>query len=182
MGKKLRRRLIRVRFLRALAGKRPTRRPFFTRIRKATSPCEGKLIRAGPVAVARPASWLGQPVVKTVCALSAVLFTFFTLAWLVEKRGPQSAATSPTKTIELLQRVSINPRQYLQLMRLGDRVLLLAVGPTGCRTLSEITDPVEVHRLSGRPSESLSALPEVMRSMLQDNSSTGAGAVFQRQA
>ena len=57
----------------------------------------------------------------------------------------------------------------MQLLRLGNKLVLIAVSPTGTDTLAEITDPVEVDRLTGycyqgHPNSSTAAFHKVFKS------------------
>ncbi len=54
----------------------------------------------------------------------------------------------PLEALELLGRRQIEPKVAVHLVRCGGRVLVLGVSSDGVRTLSEITDPQEVERLT----------------------------------
>ncbi len=54
----------------------------------------------------------------------------------------------PIEALELLGRRQIEPKVAVHLVRCGGRVLVLGVSADGVRTLSEITDPIEVERLT----------------------------------
>ena len=58
-------------------------------------------------------------------------------------------APLPNEVVECLGRAPLTGRQQVQLLRLGKKLVLVAVTATEARTLSEITDPLEVDRLSG---------------------------------
>jgi hypothetical protein len=49
--------------------------------------------------------------------------------------------------MELLGRRMIEQKVAVHLIRCGGKVLVVGISPEGARTLSEITDPVEVQRL-----------------------------------
>jgi hypothetical protein len=71
------------------------------------------------------------------------------------------------------------------LLRLGNKLVLIAVSPTGVDTLAEITDPVEVDRLTGycyqgHPNSSTVAFHKVFKSFeapSQRRAGRGAGRV-----
>ena len=63
--------------------------------------------------------------------------------------GPAAVRGLPSSAIEVLGRRPLEPRVSLQIVRCGTRVLILGLGPDGARTLSEITDPVEVDLIVG---------------------------------
>ena len=51
----------------------------------------------------------------------------------------------------MLGRRYIDPRNSVQLIRIGSRILIVAHSPQhGMQTLSEITDPIQVDELAGR--------------------------------
>ncbi len=53
----------------------------------------------------------------------------------------------PIEALELLGRRTIEQKIAIHLVRCGGKVLVVGVTPDGVRTLSEISDPVEVQRL-----------------------------------
>ncbi len=58
-------------------------------------------------------------------------------------------------------------RQSMQVIRFGNKIILVAVSPNGYDTLTEITDPVEVDRLAGlchasSPHSSTTSFTEVL--------------------
>ncbi len=55
----------------------------------------------------------------------------------------------PTEALELLGKRTLEPRASIHLVRCGPKILVLGVGPDGIRTLSEITDPIEIDLLAG---------------------------------
>jgi len=71
------------------------------------------------------------------------------ISWWVKRHGPKRLRPLPKEAIEVLGRRSLDPRTTLHLVKVGQRLLVLGVGPDGVRTLSELTDPVEVEALAG---------------------------------
>ena len=61
----------------------------------------------------------------------------------------QGFAPLPGEVFESLGRAPLTGRQQMQLIRLGNKLVLLSVTPTGAETLTEITDIDEVNRLAG---------------------------------
>ena len=53
----------------------------------------------------------------------------------------------PKEAVELLGRAPLAARQQAQLVRIGNKLLLVSLTPTTATTLSEITDPTEVEHL-----------------------------------
>ncbi len=100
------------------------------------------------------------PLWMTVITLGLVLVLFtFGLKWL-QRYGPASFRGLPTAAVEVLGRRPLEPKVSLHIVRCGSRVLVLGVGPDGVRTLSEITDPVEVDLLVGACQTKLSVAPK----------------------
>lgn len=68
--------------------------------------------------------------------------------WL-RVHGPAGLRGLPTDAVETLGQRVLSRGVAVHLVRCGSRMLVLGVGPDGVRTLSEITDPVEVDLLTG---------------------------------
>jgi flagellar protein FliO/FliZ len=81
--------------------------------------------------------------------LGIVIGIFLLGAWLFRRSAPQSLTRLPGEAFEILGRAPLAGRQQVHLLRCGNRLLLVSVTPTGAETLTEITDPVEVDRLTG---------------------------------
>ena len=71
-----------------------------------------------------------------------VLGIFLLLVWIVRRKTPQAMVRLPGEAFEVLGRAPLNGRQQVQLLRCGNRLLLVSVTPSGAETLTEITDPV----------------------------------------
>ncbi len=91
-----------------------------------------------------------EAVLSVVGSLAAVLGLFFLVAWIA-RRGLPSSATSrlPTEVVEVLGRAPLAGRQQMQLLRLGNKLILVCISASGVSTLGEVNDPVEVQRLAG---------------------------------
>lgn len=88
-----------------------------------------------------------KALVSTAGSLAIVLGLFFVVAWLLRRHAPSGAQLLPSEALEVLGRVPLSNRQQMQLVRLGNKLLLLWVAPTGVETLTEVSDPVEVDAL-----------------------------------
>lgn len=84
-----------------------------------------------------------------VSSLAVVVGLLLCVAWVSRRFAPPGAAPLPQQAIELLGRQSLGGKQTLQLLRVGNKLLLIALSPGGAQTLTEITDPVEVEHLAG---------------------------------
>jgi hypothetical protein len=49
----------------------------------------------------------------------------------------------------VLGRVPLAARQFAELLRVGNKLVLVSLTPSGAETLTEVTDPAEVDRLVG---------------------------------
>jgi flagellar protein FliO/FliZ len=98
----------------------------------------------------RPAPPSGSRAISTVLgSLGVVLGLFFLVAWLTRRVRPKGSQALPKEAVEVLGRAPLAGRQQMHLVRVGGKLLLVSVTPTGAETLTEITDPAEVERLSG---------------------------------
>lgn len=91
-----------------------------------------------------------QSVVQVVGSLAAVLGVFFLIVWMLRRASPQRAGVLPAEAFEVLGRAPLGNHQQVQLLRCGERLLLVAVGGTGTNaatTLTEISEPAEVDQL-----------------------------------
>jgi flagellar biosynthetic protein FliO len=100
------------------------------------------LTASGPVT---PTSAIGT----VASSLAVVVGLLIAVAWLSRRFAPPGTAPLPSQAIELLGRQSLGGKQSLHLMRVGNKLLLVALSPGGAQTLTEITDPLEVEHLAG---------------------------------
>lgn len=119
----------------------------------------------GPRLPARPAETAAAPrsaedrgrplassshLLSTLTSLALVTGLFLGLAWVVRRGLPRSHAPLPLEVVEVLGQRPLPGRQHhAQVVRFGNKLLLVSVSPAGTDTLAEITDPVEVDRLAG---------------------------------
>jgi flagellar biogenesis protein FliO len=85
----------------------------------------------------------------TVAALGVMALGLMLAVSFLKRHGPASLRGLPTEAVEPLGQRILSRGVAVHLVRCGSRMLLLGVGPDGVRTLSEITDPVEVDLLTG---------------------------------
>ena len=90
----------------------------------------------------------GADLGKMLGSLALVLGGYFGLVWVFRTFNGASRAL-PTEVLEVMGHAPYGPKQSLQLVRLGSKLLLLINGPDGTQPVGEITDPVEVEYLSG---------------------------------
>ena len=130
----------------------------------------------------RRALHLGLPVNSIYTMLSAlaiVVGAFLLCAWLTKRSGARNAATMlPAEVVSVLGRVPLAARQFADLLRVGNKLVLIALTPTGAQTLTEVTDPVEVDRLVGLcrqsdPHSTTKAFEQVFRQMSREPAQGG---------
>jgi flagellar protein FliO/FliZ len=85
----------------------------------------------------------------TVSALGVVIGFFLICAWLVRRGTRKSSAALPRDVVSVLGRVPLAARNVAQLLRVGNKLVLVSLTPAGAETLTEVTDPAEVDRLVG---------------------------------
>lgn len=91
-----------------------------------------------------PASWT-----TSAGALVFVVLTILVLAALWKKYGPRGATALPVDVVEVLGKRPLDQRHTIHLIRCGSRLLIVGASADGLRTLSELTDPVEIDLLTG---------------------------------
>jgi flagellar biogenesis protein FliO len=114
-------------------------------------------------------------------SLCVVLSLFFALAWLTRRGLPKSLGKLPGEVIEVLGKAPLVKGQELQLVRVGAKLLLICVTPTGCETLTEIVDRSEVDRLSticrtNGPSSMTAAFNQVLTGIGREPATGFAGS------
>lgn len=103
-----------------------------------------------------------------VGSLAVVLGVFFLIVWVLRRASPAILGSLPAEAFETLGRAPLAHHQQAHLLRYGNKLLLVSVSAAGATTLSEITDPAEVDRLTNlcrqtRPSSPAAALRQVFR-------------------
>jgi flagellar biogenesis protein FliO len=106
------------------------------------------LALAPPTAEAK-GGWRAEmsPMLSAAASLGIVLGLFLLVVMVVRRGMPKTAAQLPREAVQLLGRAPLVGRQYLHLVRCGNKLLLLSVSAGSSTTLTEITDPEEVQRL-----------------------------------
>ena len=90
-----------------------------------------------------------MPALATGAAsLGIVLGLFLVIVWAVRRGMPRGAGMLPGEAVEVLGRAAFVGKQNVHLVRCGNKLLLVCVSPGSVQTLTEITDPTEVERLT----------------------------------
>ena len=93
-----------------------------------------------------------QSIYTIVTALAIVIGAFLLFAWALRRSGRSSGnrrGMLPADAVSVLGRVPLAARQFAELLRVGNKLVLVALTPSGPKTLTEVTDPLEVDRLVG---------------------------------
>ncbi len=107
-------------------------------------------------------------------SLAIVLGLFFIVAWVVRKTAPRGSLVLPKEVFDVLGRAPLGARQQVQLLRCGNKLLLVSITPTGAETLTEVTDPLEVDRIAGicrqaHPKGAATAFRQVFQQVASDS-------------
>jgi len=105
--------------------------------------------------------------VTVVASLATVLGLFLLSAWGLRRLAPAGMTALPGEVFEVLGRAPLGSRQQVHLLRCGKKLLLVSISATGTQTLTEVTDPPEVDRLSGfceqaRPNSATATFRQVL--------------------
>jgi flagellar biogenesis protein FliO len=98
--------------------------------------------------VSRPATANPGGAIGTVAgSLGIVLGLFVVVSWCLQRTGGKGNERLPKEALEVLGQASLAGRQQAQLVRLGNKLLLVATTSGGVETLAEVTEPTEVESL-----------------------------------
>jgi flagellar protein FliO/FliZ len=111
-------------------------------------------------------------------SLGIVLGLFFLVAWVMRRGMPASAKLLPSEVVEVLGRTPLAGRQHAHLIRCGNKMLLVALTADSAKTLTEITDPLEVDRIAGlcreaHPHSSSQAFRQILQQFAREKPSGG---------
>jgi len=109
-------------------------------------------------------------------SLGVVLGLFLVIAWCSRRFAPTSLL--PKEAVELLGRTTLTARQQMQLVRIGNKLLLVGISQTGMETLTEIVEPSEVEHLTalcrrGQPGSSTVAFRQALNQMANEPTERG---------
>jgi flagellar biogenesis protein FliO len=133
-------------------------------------------------AVSRRLADFGLPaesMFKIGTGLAIVIGAFLLFAWAIRRGGRAAGRGSlPTDVVSVLGRVPLAARQFAELLRVGNKLVLVSITPTGAQTLTEVTDPAEVDRLVGlcqqnNPHSTTKAFEQVFRQLSNESAPSG---------
>ncbi|MEN1679810.1 MAG: flagellar biosynthetic protein FliO [Planctomycetota bacterium] len=110
--------------------------------------------------------------------LAVVIGLVLMLAWAYRRAAPRSARPLPDEVVTVLGRAPLAGKQVTQLVKVGNKLLLVALTPEGPKTLTEVTDPEEVTRLLGlceqaHGSSATAAFQEVFDQIIREPAAPG---------
>jgi flagellar biogenesis protein FliO len=153
--------------------------------RKLAPPGERRPLPLGPRDRPRDAASLSSnfslpvdSIYTTATALAVVVGLFLTCAWAVRRGQKKSNNLLPEGVVSVLGRVPLAARQFAELVRVGNKLVLLSVTPNGVEPLTEVTDPVEIDRLLGlcqqrRGNSTTAEFDQVFRQLAQEPAPAG---------
>ena len=123
----------------------------------------GQVIRAHSIVSAsatQPVVTIDEPYSypKIILAMGAVIGVIFALKWGAGKLMPGTVVRSG-RSMSVLSRLAIGPRQQLMLVKVGRRAVLLANSSSQTNCLCEITDADELAHLIGQVEGEKGAVP-----------------------
>jgi flagellar biogenesis protein FliO len=147
----------------------------------------GKDASRGPIqpagAASRRLAEFGVPtqsISTTLTALTIVIGAFLLFMWALKRGGRRKAGRNalPSDVVSVLGRVPLAARQFAELLRVGNKLVLISLTPTGAETLTEVTDPAEVDRLvglcqQGNPFSTTRAFEQVFQQMSSETTPSG---------
>ncbi|WP_158545519.1 FliO/MopB family protein [Bremerella cremea] len=103
-------------------------------------------------------------------SLFVVIGLFLVFAWVGKKNMKPGSGRLSKEIIQVLGKSQLSGKQQLELVRVGQKLLLLCVTPHSVETLTEITEPTEVERLlaivrQDSPGSMSSSFQEVLSQM-----------------
>jgi flagellar biogenesis protein FliO len=80
-------------------------------------------------------------------AVAIVSGLLLLLLWGLKRSLPQSMQLLPSDAAQVIGRMHLTGKNFAHLIKLGDRLVLVSITPTGVDTIAEVTHPDEVTRL-----------------------------------
>jgi flagellar biogenesis protein FliO len=84
---------------------------------------------------------------KMIASLALVIGGYMAMLWLIRIVNPRGSRGLPPQVVEVIGQTRFNAKQNLQLVRLGNKLLLLLASSEGAQSIGEVTDPIEVEYL-----------------------------------
>jgi flagellar biogenesis protein FliO len=81
--------------------------------------------------------------------LAIVVGLFLICMWMLRRGGARTSGVLPSDAFAVLGRAPLTSQSFAHLLRLGNKLVLVAMSSDGIQPLTEVTDPMEVDRLTG---------------------------------
>lgn len=81
--------------------------------------------------------------------LAIVVGLFMVCMLLLRGSTPKASSPLPNDAVSVLGRVPLAARNFAHLLKVGHKLVLVAITPDGVSPITEITDPAEVQRMLG---------------------------------
>jgi flagellar biogenesis protein FliO len=81
--------------------------------------------------------------------LAIVIALLLACVWLMRKGGPKAGGVLPSEAFAVLGRAPLTSQSFAQLLRVGNKLVLVAMTADGAQPLAEVTDAAEVDRIAG---------------------------------
>jgi flagellar biogenesis protein FliO len=110
----------------------------------------------------------GSSLIGVMASLAVVIGLLVLVLWVMRRALPGGTRKLPTEVLDVLGYAPLGNRQQMQLLRLGNKLLLVSVTATGAETLTEVTDPDEVEHLTKLSRQPATATPAASFRQLLD--------------
>jgi flagellar biogenesis protein FliO len=123
--------------------------------RRLSPPSSGAALRESSGVASRAASMLPaalgnlESLSTAGIGLAAVVGLLVLCTWGFRRGGPKRGGSLPDEAFAVLGRAPLAAQSFAQLLRVGNKLVLVAITPQGAQALAEVTDPMEVGRLIG---------------------------------
>jgi flagellar biogenesis protein FliO len=122
-----------------------------------------------------------QSIYTVVTGLAIVIGAFLLFTWAMRRSGSRTGSRRgmlPSEAVSVLGRVPLAARQFAQLLHVGNKLVLVAMTPSGPTTITEVIDPAEVDRLVGLchqfdPHSTTKAFEQVFQQLSNEPTSSG---------
>jgi flagellar biogenesis protein FliO len=121
-----------------------------------------------------------QSIYTIVTALAIVIGAFLVFSWALRRGSKKSGRriALPAEVVSVLGRAPLAARQFAELLRVGNKLVLVAQTASGPTTITEVTDPAEVDRLVGLcqqydPHSTTKAFEQVFQQLTSESTAGG---------
>jgi len=127
-----------------------------------------------------------QAMTTILSALSIVLGAFFLVVWLTRSASKRRWSPLPSEAVQLLGRTPLAGRQWMQLIRVGNKLVMVSVNGNQVDTITEITDPEEVEHLvslchKNQPNQFRQTFQQVLNQHQQNDPNGASSGSFQHE-